>query len=488
MCQFEAKADESKNFRWTLRHAYYASMGGFVIDVDHDPSKEDQLFANLNNKVQRLTLTPRGIDLLGQCGLLPAISEEEIWDKSKEDGLGKTIACLQAGWLIVNLICRLVLRIPITLLEVNTLGHVLCAFLIYGMWWYKPRWVTEPTRLEGDWVGPLGAFMFMSSKMSHQDDDEGKGILRDFGLHAELSHLAFTPLRDDGLGSEISSDSCIGDPQQQKTSGEDPIFEMGRNGTFGPRPKYMATDSSKDPGQVEKAVQSSPSAHTFAADATTLRRWDLAAQAISQYPTISKLLEKPLDKESRMYVNAIRTYPEIPSRFKNTDERRPSMKPISDTWFECVSEQYVTDAESNWPSDDLYKDMGGLVMGSLLWFASIGYSAVHLTAWQSDFPSVFEQWMWRASALYIGFSGILWLAIIALAQASSTVWWYWYDLLTRQGAKSLAYVVLGFLCGICGMLYMASRVFIVVEAFISLRSLKVGAYLAPEWVVSVPHL
>ena len=95
--------------------------------------------------------------------------------------------------------------------------------------------------------------------------------------------------------------------------------------------------------------------------------------------------------------------------------------------------------------------------------------------------------MWRSASLYIGFSGVLWLRINLLAQLSKEVWWYWYALLTKN-VRSISYIILGIMCTFCGFLYVASRVFIVVEAFISLRTLPEAAYLSPEWAVSVPHL
>ena len=47
-----------------------------------------------------------------------------------------------------------------TQLEINTLGHVFCALIIYMLWWHKPRLVKEPTTLAGDWVGPLCAYIY----------------------------------------------------------------------------------------------------------------------------------------------------------------------------------------------------------------------------------------------------------------------------------------------------------------------------------------
>ena len=131
--------------------------------------------------------------------------------------------------------------------------------------------------------------------------------------------------------------------------------------------------------------------------------------------------------------------------------------------------------------------MGGLMMGSFLWFASVTYSAVHLAAWNIGFPTNIERWMWRFASLYIGFSGILWLGINLLSQSSKRIWWHWYYSLVRR-ERGVLNILIGVLCGIYGFIYVVARSFVVVEAFISLRSLPKAAYYSPQWTVSVPHL
>ena len=41
-------------------------------------------------------------------------------------------------------------RIPISLLELNTFAHAICALLIYFLWWEKPFEVDYPTLLDGE--------------------------------------------------------------------------------------------------------------------------------------------------------------------------------------------------------------------------------------------------------------------------------------------------------------------------------------------------
>ena len=142
---------------WSMVQGFYATMGGFVFDASSPAIRE---IIPYDESRPYLTITAKGLRLLGECGHLPDIDEEDIKDKSKSDGLTKLIAVIQAAWMIVQIIGRIVSSQPVTLLEVNTMSHVLIAFAIYLLWWHKPQWISEPTRLEGEWVKPLAAYMY----------------------------------------------------------------------------------------------------------------------------------------------------------------------------------------------------------------------------------------------------------------------------------------------------------------------------------------
>ncbi|KAG2343489.1 hypothetical protein BDR05DRAFT_1059678 [Suillus weaverae] len=75
---------------------------------------------------------------------MPVISEAEIEDRSKGDGLSKGIAILQLAWFVVQLVARYIQNLPITLLEIDTLAVAALACIPYGLWWKKPKGVGCP--------------------------------------------------------------------------------------------------------------------------------------------------------------------------------------------------------------------------------------------------------------------------------------------------------------------------------------------------------
>lgn len=115
-------------------HGFYVNMGGLVVDAGGR---------------KRFPVTYRQIlGLLDRGALtLPAISKNEIKDKSKADGLAKTLSCIQAGWLVVQCIGRAEQHLPISTLELTTLVFVMNSLLVYALWWYKPTDVEVPTVL-----------------------------------------------------------------------------------------------------------------------------------------------------------------------------------------------------------------------------------------------------------------------------------------------------------------------------------------------------
>ena len=117
----------SKNYKWTRVHDFFACTGGFAFEIEDGAcsgSGEKNLSFLPSSCPDRLTLTARGIALLAECGHLPDIPEGVILDKSKANDLAKAMVLIQASWMLLQTIGRLITKLPVTLLEVNTVAHV----------------------------------------------------------------------------------------------------------------------------------------------------------------------------------------------------------------------------------------------------------------------------------------------------------------------------------------------------------------------------
>lgn len=120
--------------QWTLRHAFFADMGGFHLipkDGQGFPITGRHLFWLVQNKI---------VDF-------PNISTREIWDKSKQDSLGKIIVFFQIVYLAVQSVARAIQHLPITTLELSTLAIVVCSIMTSVLWMRKPVDVVTPIYL-----------------------------------------------------------------------------------------------------------------------------------------------------------------------------------------------------------------------------------------------------------------------------------------------------------------------------------------------------
>ena len=440
---------------WTRTHSFYANMGGFAFDfVESDPMADEAF----TKKHSRLTVTPRGMALLAQCGLLPEISRADILDKNKADNVSKLLAILQALWMLAQILGRLIVHLPITLLEVNTLAHIVCALLIYALWWYKPKLINEPTKLRGDWVAPVAAYMYMSSQVSGWKSAR-PGILKKTWIDPELSILAFrTSQRADpkldrmGLTRNPSAGSTT-----HETASVPRLPSTTACGSFFPRPIVMSKEE-KRKGSITSSLSLTQSRLESTQEMQS-NRWALAAEAMTLHPAI-----------------AARVTPQ--ESFEDNSRQ---------IWFKPVTEELVDVSVGNGATEKLLHDMTGFVVGITMWTVSMAYGCMHAAAWDSYFPSRTESLMWRGSSVVIAGSGLIWILINLFGRSFNRVNAYWRSVATLQ-VDCLSLIALGSLASCCGLLYLAARIFLVLEAFISLRKLPGSAFDTLEWTQLIPHL
>jgi hypothetical protein len=99
------------------------------------------------------------------------------------------------------------------------------------------------------------------------------------------------------------------------------------------------------------------------------------------------------------------------------------------------------------------------------------YAGSHASAWLSHFPTYIERWIWRGSCIAIA--------------ATPPVSWILLKWLSPFACGSFSVLVPGFLAL---AIYLLARLFIPVEAFISMRSLPIGAFETVDWTEFWPHV
>ncbi len=119
-------------YKWTMQHAFFLNMGGIWLKP-----KESRPFPI--NAAQLSYLVADGYMQL------PSISKKEIEDKSKADKFAKIFACGQILWLVLQCIGRAIQHLPITTLEIATLGFAIPSVATFALWFCKPADIEVPT-------------------------------------------------------------------------------------------------------------------------------------------------------------------------------------------------------------------------------------------------------------------------------------------------------------------------------------------------------
>ena len=121
---------------WTMRHAFFADMGGFALELPpletppslppaHHPGP---MIFPLDAKQLLYLVENQYVDL-------PATEEEDI---AESDRLARYITIVQVVWFSVNSIARAVQHLQITTLELTTLAFIPCMIISSFCWYYKP--------------------------------------------------------------------------------------------------------------------------------------------------------------------------------------------------------------------------------------------------------------------------------------------------------------------------------------------------------------
>lgn len=112
----------------------------------------------------------------------------------------------------------------------------------------------------------------------------------------------------------------------------------------------------------------------------------------------------------------------------------------------------------------------------------IAYGGFHLTAWHWHFPSKAEMWLWRFSALFLaGMTPVFVIVVLPMVFG----WFLNTDSSWSGRALWAVFAILYF----CALLeYVFARIFLVVESFISLRSVPIGVYASMPWSNYIPHI
>ncbi|KIW27463.1 uncharacterized protein PV07_07197 [Cladophialophora immunda] len=571
-------------------------MGGLVVDV-----------SDIYDHVQRVTLTPEGVVEYAKKSSWEHfhVEDEIIRDKSKADNLAKLLVFVQVTWTLLQCISRRAVGYPLTILEVHTLVHALCAMLMYAFWFRKPLNIKDPTMVDTGasperialelmrqhgsackpftrWEGSprLGSEGSLPCVLLHFDHTFCEACLLIFDTHRQqldseqlsnndptiMSILEHIPPRQN---MSNKSDNCVSIQQAVPTAAAIPqarILVTGQTLSSGVGPAAWSTAK---PSRTRSTV-----ATLFLileAKLLRLHRPDHVGPDVVEVEPDLKILLIQGAKTVRGDADSVRNFPDWRIRNRICHKMAISLsrkdmlrwQRAGVAYAQEISEMDLTEGINLDPasicrlrslhglvdgkrtdpmntfvlrspnlSSEAASDIFDIEDGGMFWSASLSlglvsgaYAAVHLALWNYGFPTGVEGLLWKISCctlvapfgilicLFFGFLPCyaVWKYIEELfhdpqqpenpSQSPKTDprgtssgalqgLRFTVDLLVSLALFCLAYLGL-FLFGvvICAalILYLFSRLYIVVESLLSLRRVEAGVYDTVPWVQAFPH-
>jgi hypothetical protein len=490
---------------WSLSMAFFAVMGGFEVKTDE---KHSWLFRNApevplyklqgwfdqwelaSTEHQETTLTSQGVLCMvkiafcsqkevSKLRLLPfdaARLESIVRDKTKADSLAKGLVCIQGIWMLIQTIARRAAGLPITLIELNTMAHVGCALMLYLTWWYKPQDIQESEVVEVD--GQLAAYL-------------SSGVLQGC-LRVERNE---TPRKPDttintndlgnGLSGDHNSESSL--PAQDESAHK---VEQSTQRVDDENRIQIPTQISMRSGQRFKEFPFIASRH-----------WRYFGEMMRRLRLLTDFWENQDHLEW------------IKDGFITFDGKRPVKYLCYKASNLSIIGKLGDDDDNNNDNDNSndedddrdeeYSAITKSITNSLplLALLSLFYGGIHASSWNSHFPSFIEQTLWQVAACTVasgGFVMLLWLSAVRVFVSAPyeaivrAVFEHWIIstiyIKTAKTWGDFAVLIWMLVAKVWIVLWGLARMYLITEAFISIRSLPVGAYNTTNWVDVLPHI
>ncbi|KAI5839748.1 hypothetical protein DFP73DRAFT_613638 [Morchella snyderi] len=526
----ETSSESSKHI-FDMEGSYFVHMGGYSVGKVEDYSQ----FANI--------LTPNGLLFLSENGLVApeVLRKKSIADKNKADLFVKVWVFLQIIWMATQCLLRALRHIPITTLESHVVLHVIYTIFTYGIWWDKPLDILDPIPVINDpelaslivvllaphSFGKLSTLSIVISDIpytgvSESEIADGTGEL---GVETEFIYTFIrgntsTCTRKRGTVDKIYFLTGNGSvPKTAKGSpGRTVLSPLGRN--EGERPpttlgKYRVAglsmitnclikmgiikkgpnDSERPPQPVEHKVR--PTQYIvlggqlkLSLDTTTdnnSKSDNILLQRTDIINLHSGARAVATDKYSKI-VGAIEKYNETAY-----DEKMPLL--VSKPRTHNIYNKRTSNDTSRGQRRNKY--IRGLTTIVFVIFPA-SYSGWHAMYWNRHFPTPTESYLWKLSSILVGTVPLIYelICIIDGDISRIKVFLEWLELSVNRllsnvltpGGNNVATgrKVVNILRGVGNsllfalfILFLFGRLFLVVEAFISMRSIPHDSFKTP---------
>lgn len=375
-------------------------------------------------------------------------------DKSKANVLGKVLICVQIIWFAIQVITRLVAGYPLTLIELHTVVHVLCALMMYILWWEvrfansseschvlltfsikKPQDITEALSRSTSQHLDILASLYVLQKFKDERKCEAE-MLRYYGTQDVMCQT-----REFQTAYEEEDDNSY----QIVVISNKSLIKRNQFWPKDPRPKNTVCELVE--GQALHSLIG-PTSHGNPRylSVKDVRRWNCLAKYLRR-PDIQEAANKLVLKRKSLTV----TDENISSPRHDRDHEKNEIGITVSELLQPINHQIVNslifrqrnfiiifnrlqledgDALTGWPFQS------SLFLVFIIF--PIAYGGIHLAVWNYQFASNIESLLWKVACIDIM------TAFIASSAFKQTLWLHLYHNLKLLGCLKFLKVILCF--------------------------------------------
>ncbi|KAF4982285.1 hypothetical protein FZEAL_2071 [Fusarium zealandicum] len=473
-----------------IKYGFFVIMGGLEVDVTDIEHFTARWATRGSLQSGSLRLSVNGVLQLAKLGHFIPIPRSKIDDKSKADTLQKFLVMTQVIWMALQCIVRKAYGLPVSLLEIHTMVHVLCAVVMFIFWFKKPKDMMDPE------VVDTGEFHHIISLMVQEQ------------FHASKSEeMVFYPKTSGGGQYESSQEPAFvwihpTDPNQRKylRDQDDRIKPVEWVRDDGPR-LMLKTGEALPSGLSVVARAAAWEIERF--QRRVLPDWFDDRQYESHYDIPSSIWitewveSEPVPPTVDLYAADIVRWKYViaaveylegrirqPELFhEHYQEVRYPDSNFHDAFTRSAGNfQYTGDSHVD-PDQIVRFIFGSPILLILLLLLPGLYGGIHLMVAGTRFPTEIEQLLWTIASYDIITTMPAFFLLTAIGSGISRKFFEYESI--AEDSWAMFYKFPGH---VMFLAYGLSRSFLVVESFISLRDVPIGTYWTPSWLQTIPHV
>ncbi|KAI9675860.1 MAG: hypothetical protein M1822_008869 [Bathelium mastoideum] len=438
---------------YDIIYCFYVVMGGFVVDV-----------SDMHNTYTEIVLTPEAIIELASRGHHFDIPSDSIKDRSKANLLAKGLVVCQISWLVIQSVARSLVGLPLSLLEVHAMVHVACAVCLYALWWWKPKDIQSATIVDAALcIDDVAELLMFNLENYYQRIERNTTLPKDAPVPPPVNPETFYEVfaEIDLIEVRSTDDTRSSLTSIPSIAGRSSLYLSQSYDYKRPIP----------PGSESKLI-------AFSGD-MSFEVGGLGVKFQNSYTMRYELTDKDILRWRRASLNLKKL-----SASDCIDDKR-----LRKNYFRKRAKNYLGSS-------------GGYIRAFAFVFLLALYGGVHFSVRNEHFPTRSELLIWLVSCYILLGAAALVFPITTSAQILRQIC---HDTDDGQPERILNPPVdFFFLCHweadsviigcvsimwacIFGLLYTFARLFLVIESFISLRSVPLGVYYTPNWTGYLPH-